>query len=1296
MDYLYPYAEINEIVQHKTNNAKEKRYKKIQSIYDWYHPDQTERSARKFLDEYPYEPLDYEAMFMVHPYGKGREDVKYVISCKWKRDIYQYRVRYKEDFDLYTVGSATASSLIDLMEQYRLASLDLDGLRSLYRNDTALSHLKYPIQWPKKYKDRCYHGLLGREEAERVLQIGFKEKENCSPFLIRDSYTQPGELIVSCMFVNNSDFSKKFHHCYVNFQCGVFEALKCQGQSLLSLAENVEEMYKNYGSLMNLKAINREKQIGKDKEYDLPPAITKMDESAIQTFRDALEEGHEHFHHVRVMVVGYHGAGKSSLTKRLLRENVEHVQSTDGVEIFTKRGRFQLSDYKWIKYDGTEENKNETMERIARYMRQRFPEGIPQYMSDSKTEECEPSGLYQQPAMSPKIEQNPIYKTIPHHSKLLQQQSPLSPQRTTRVSFKSTTPNLPPRSHPDPRVGKIQPESDSDDDSEDEEGNISYSNNFATVISDLKKKFASSNEAQAPLNIPLDENDYAKGSDDWNTLSHGNLNRSASYDEDSVYYQSQREKTLRDDLEELLQMSEKFLENETGSITFWDFAGQTVFQTTHQAFMSPKAVYLLVTNASRPMCEQIDDDDDCQCGSGDHKTVGDFLKFWLNTIHTYGSESQQGSPKVLVVSTHKDNLQNMEKDIEEHHRAIKKVVQKKRLSPHLVPEMFCVDCYDNDEKDFDKIRSKILEIAGTENILSQDIPTSWIYLERTIVNLQNEGKKVLSFSDIQKLNRFCALKLKDEREIKVFLQFHHAIGNMLYYDEKGLDDIIILNPQWLVDAFKCLITSEKFVEASGQLSDSLLKDMKKTGHLSLQNIEALWGEKTDTSYLENKEHIIKILERMDIISRPRRYMEDGESCQEMSTFLVPCMMNVDSSNNSDKWLKIANKVPALGFYFKDEFMPPAVFFRLLAACMAKFPAVEQKGMQLVFANTAVFRLDKLNFLLLVHDDFLIRAWVLAFPTAAEQRSSIRYTIKKFLEESLTIILEIYTSCSACPDHKLTKRCTSCRICTANFPFQVVVQCPRCLSEETTFKGLHFWEDLISNESVVCFDHDEVHVIESSDILAFWECPTTTHKDNLSMSRKGVSSDQENPLGKPYQTLGRLARRVSGYWEQIAYQLDLGDNFVETTKQNFPHLASDCCFHTLRKWFDKSPKEKRVLQSLENVFVELDIDREALNMLDTELIPLEENKYLERNVTNRGIDIICNQLGKRSYQLAIELGLTPEEIERIQMDFPMSIDRSRKYLNKWRLRAPTPTYKVLLQALATVEVDNYMDILKRIY
>lgn len=68
--------------------------------------------------------------------------------------IYQYRVRYKDDEDVFTVRSAKANTLLDLVEQYRLTSIGLDGLQSKYSKDTALCHLMYPIMWPKKYKDR--------------------------------------------------------------------------------------------------------------------------------------------------------------------------------------------------------------------------------------------------------------------------------------------------------------------------------------------------------------------------------------------------------------------------------------------------------------------------------------------------------------------------------------------------------------------------------------------------------------------------------------------------------------------------------------------------------------------------------------------------------------------------------------------------------------------------------------------------------------------------------------------------------------------------------------------------------------------------------------------------------------------------------------------------------------------------------------------------------------------------------------------------------------------------------------
>lgn len=64
--------------------VKFKYFYKCCSIYDWYHPDQTEDSAKRFLEEYPYEPLDQSALFLVHPYGEEiyKDDVKYVISCK--------------------------------------------------------------------------------------------------------------------------------------------------------------------------------------------------------------------------------------------------------------------------------------------------------------------------------------------------------------------------------------------------------------------------------------------------------------------------------------------------------------------------------------------------------------------------------------------------------------------------------------------------------------------------------------------------------------------------------------------------------------------------------------------------------------------------------------------------------------------------------------------------------------------------------------------------------------------------------------------------------------------------------------------------------------------------------------------------------------------------------------------------------------------------------------------------------------------------------------------------------------
>lgn len=229
------------------------------------------------------------------------------------------------------------------------------------------------------------------------------------------------------------------------------------------------------------------------------------------------------------------------------------------------------------------ENENETLERIARYLTQRFPEGVPTYLSLRET--TSETSLYEDPFTPPNTgeESKKLFRPAPLDMKctssaktygvfpIPQGSSPRSsdlrnrlplrsaspvlqpavPLRAKPVVDKSRSPNLPPRSYPDPRVSKYCSESDSsDEDVEDEDTRNCYGNNFTCVIADLKKKFTTSNEAENLVKGPIVENEDAKGSDEWSDGGHKSLDRGFSYDDDSCD-QSQREQALKDDLGEV-------------------------------------------------------------------------------------------------------------------------------------------------------------------------------------------------------------------------------------------------------------------------------------------------------------------------------------------------------------------------------------------------------------------------------------------------------------------------------------------------------------------------------------------------------------------------------------------------------------------------------------------------------------------------------------------------------------------------------------------------------------------------
>ncbi|XP_053391257.1 uncharacterized protein LOC128554065, partial [Mercenaria mercenaria] len=103
----------------------------------------------------------------------------------------------------------------------------------------------------------------------------------------------------------------------------------------------------------------------------LPEEIRKMDASSVQLFKKALEDGKEEINSIRVMIVGHCGVGKTTLTKRLFREDVDIAKSmkrTNGIEVHSKRCKILLAEREWLPTE-TENSEEMVCNRIASLMK---------------------------------------------------------------------------------------------------------------------------------------------------------------------------------------------------------------------------------------------------------------------------------------------------------------------------------------------------------------------------------------------------------------------------------------------------------------------------------------------------------------------------------------------------------------------------------------------------------------------------------------------------------------------------------------------------------------------------------------------------------------------------------------------------------------------------------------------------------------------------------------------------------------------------------------------------------------
>ncbi|EGD79676.1 hypothetical protein PTSG_10661 [Salpingoeca rosetta] len=233
-------------------------------------------------------------------------------------------------------------------------------------------------------------------------------------------------------------------------------------------------------------------------------------------------------------------------------------------------------------------------------------------------------------------------------------------------------------------------------------------------------------------------------------------------------------------------------------VTFkiFDLGGQSTFYIFHPFFLTKYAVYLLVFSM-----EDLLHQDESK-----RTEAWEFMEHWLSSLHLHA----KGAP-VLIVGTFADVVSKRK----QHEQISRDIYSRLRHNPAF-PGVIHNDKHglwfwpvDNTKSIHDSmiqdLRQTISSTALAQEYVSQEVAVPYLHLyDKLNAIARDEERPLLAFDKVVAIARTCGLRTREET--RACLQFLHLYSMALYYDHvPGMEDFVILSPQWAVDTMTRVI-----------------------------------------------------------------------------------------------------------------------------------------------------------------------------------------------------------------------------------------------------------------------------------------------------------------------------------------------------------------------------------------------------------------------------------------------------------------------------------------------------------
>ncbi|XP_052083242.1 uncharacterized protein LOC127720609 isoform X2 [Mytilus californianus] len=709
-------------------------------------------------------------------------------------------------------------------------------------------------------------------------------------------------------------------------------------------------------------------------------------------------------------------------------------------------------------------------------------------------------------------------------------------------------------------------------------------------------------------------------------------------------------------------------------IDLWDFGGQKVYYMTHQLFISSRGIFIIIFNGSKNINKEMSDLSYLP-GQKGKKTTAVYLIHWVNSILTYCKTSKEGFPKILFVATHKD-LINKAKVIKHKTKltaSIEELFKDHTGRKHLeIDQLFFVNARDKDDPEIDQLRKTIVEVAFSHPRWGELMPTVCVPLDLQLMQRAEEGMKIMSVNEIEKINAANGVMVLTQSQLNTFLKIQHALGKYIYFNEGPLNKYAVIDPTYLVEVLRSVVTEEEFWPKTEDIR-KIYVSLRDKGILTKADLLKLWKQKEYRSLEGYKDYMIKMLIHLDILIEPRSsFLSEIQVPENEIFYLVPCMIKQPAKRPN---IKVDSSI-YLAYAFNEEVIPPAFMYRFLGSFMSMWK------IKSMFTDSAIVVVDKCHELLLYADGKRLVLELLHKTNKTGIIATVASTVQECLTRSIIEISKFYwsaTNSTASPNPESSSMKTipefSCviheiktrkqqRIIPYTIEFGV-----KCAS------GLCFFQHNLTTENQnyrwKCPVHKKQH--DTSD-LRLWFAEKGLHFANENF---GLVCSKTCPgLGEleieqcpSDQQIGRLVAGLKlEVVKELFVHLDMPMDKWEDIEHNYP-CSTDLKMFALWEWKQKA--EKATFGALKYALSKVNQDFHKLCEVFREVeipscnIPAEALT----NIPNESIlENLSNSIGNDNMQLGLELGFKGAELQDIAFQHKTRLmEQTREIFRRWSKR-----------------------------